>query len=35
MVVGNIAGEELAKLAAEAISQPPEVIALMKNLLGH
>jgi hypothetical protein len=27
--------EELANLAAEVISQPPEVIALMKKLLGY
>lgn len=33
--VDAIGGEELAKLATEVISQPPEVVDLMKKLLGH
>lgn len=33
--VDAISGEELAKLATEVISQPPEVVALMRKLLGH
>jgi tripartite-type tricarboxylate transporter receptor subunit TctC len=33
--VDAISGEELAKLATEVISQPPEVVDLMKKLLGH
>lgn len=33
--VDAISGEELAKLATEVISQPPEVVDLMRKLLGH
>jgi tripartite-type tricarboxylate transporter receptor subunit TctC len=33
--VDAISGEELAKLATEVISQPPEVVDLMRKLLGQ
>jgi tripartite-type tricarboxylate transporter receptor subunit TctC len=33
--VDAISGEELAKLATEVISQPPEIVDLMRKLLGH
>jgi len=33
--VDAISGEELAKLAKEVITQPPEVIERMKKLLGN
>lgn len=33
--VDAISGEQLAKLATEVISQPPEVVDLMRKLLGH
>ena len=34
-VVDSISGEELAELAKEVISQPPEVIERIKKLLGN
>ena len=33
--VDAISGEELAKLAKEVVTQPPEVIERMKKLLGN
>ena len=34
-VVDSISGDELAELAKEVISQPPDVVKRMKKLLGN
>jgi hypothetical protein len=33
--VNAISGEELAKLAEEVVTQPPEVVERMKKMLGN